>query len=153
VEIERKFLVRGEPWHEAESRLHLRQGYLVSGGPATVRVRVGPEMAWLTVKGPTSGLSREEFEFTIPRHDGESLLALCGEVIVEKTRHHVTVGRHCWEIDVFEGANAGLVVAEIELEREDEVFERPAWLGEEVSFDERYRNSQLARRPYSTWED
>jgi len=153
LEIERKFLVVGEPWQGAESHLELRQGYLASGGPATVRVRVGPEMAWLTVQGPMRRLSREEFEFTIPRSEGEAMLALCGETIVEKTRHHVTVGRHCWEIDVFEGANAGLVVAEIELDREDETFERPEWLGAEVSFDKRYRNSALARRPYSTWDE
>jgi len=153
VEIERKFLVRGRPWLDAESHLHLRQGYLASSARATVRVRVGPEMAWLTVKGPVNGISRDEYEFTIPRHDGEAMLALCGDAIVEKTRHHVTVGRHCWEIDVFEGANAGLVVAEIELEHEDETFVEPAWLGEEVSFDRRYRNSALSKRPYSTWED
>jgi len=153
LEIERKFLVRGEPWVEASSHLRLRQGYLASGGPVTVRVRVGPEIAWLTVKGPVQGISREEFEFTIPRADGEAMLALCGDAIVEKTRHHVTVGRHGWEIDVFEGANAGLVVAEIELEHEDEDFVRPDWLGEEVSLDERFRNSALSKCPYSAWED
>jgi adenylate cyclase len=153
LEIERKFLVLGEPWVEARSHLRLRQGYLASGGPVTVRVRVGPAMAWLTVKGPMRGISREEFEFTIPRADGEAMLALCGDAVVEKTRHHVTVGRHCWEIDVFEGANEGLVVAEIELEHEEEEFVRPDWLGEEVSFDRRYRNSALSKRPYSAWED
>lgn len=152
MEIERKFLVRGEPWRQAESRLKMRQGYLSSGGRATVRVRVGTEMAWLTIKGPATGISREEYEYTIPRADGEAMLALC-DVIVEKTRHHVQIGDHCWEVDVFEGANAGLVVAEVELDHEDEVFEHPDWLGDEVSFDRRYRNSSLAKRPYSTWDD
>lgn len=152
MEIERKFLVVGEPWRGAESHLAIRQGYLSSGGAATVRVRVGPEMAWLTVKGPSNGLSREEFEYTIPRADGEAMLALCNAVVA-KTRHHVQVGDHCWEIDVFEGENVGLVVAEVELEAEDQPFVRPDWIGEEVSFDRRYRNSALARAPYSTWDD
>ena len=155
VEIERKFLVRGEPWRDAESHQPMRQGYLSSGGSggrATVRVRVGDEMAWLTVKGPTDGISRAEYEYTIPRADGLAMLGLCDRV-VEKTRHHLQVGRHCWEIDVFEGANTGLVVAEVELDHEDEAFERPDWLGEEVSFDDRYRNAALASRPYSTWDD
>ena len=154
VEIERKFLVRGEPWRDAESHLELRQGYLSQGGPATVRVRVGPEMAWLTIKGPSNGtISREEYEFTIPRAEGEAMLELCGGLVVEKTRHHLQIGDHCWEIDVFEGANEGLVVAEVELDHEDEKFEHPDWLGEEVSLDRRYRNSSLAKRPYSTWDD
>ena len=153
MEIERKFLVRGQPWRGAESQLPIRQGYLATGGTATVRVRVGPEMAWLTVKGPTRGISREEYEFTIPRADGEAMLKLCGELVVEKVRHHLQVGEHWWEIDVFAGANAGLVTAEIELDHEEEEFVRPSWLGEEISFDKRYSNSSLAKRPYSTWED
>ena len=153
MEIERKFLVCGEPWLEARNSLRLRQGYLSSGGLATVRVRVGSETAWLTVKGPSVGISREEYEFTIPRPDGEAMLALCRDSIVEKVRYRVPLGPHCWEIDVFEGSNRGLVVAEIELGSEDEEFERPDWLGEEVSFDKRYRNASLSKRPYSAWDE
>jgi len=153
VEIERKFLVRGEPWRRSNRSMRVRQGYLTSGGPTTVRVRVGDEMAWLTVKGPTTGLSREEFECTIPRADGEAMLALCSDAVVSKTRYHLEVGEHLWEVDVFEGANAGLVVAEVELESEGDAFVRPDWLGDEVTFDGRYRNSALAKRPYSTWDD
>lgn len=154
LEIERKFLVHGKPWRESSKRLPIIQGYLSSGSRAraTVRVRVGPEKAWLTVKGPSTGISRPEYEFKVPHSDGEAMLALCDRV-VEKTRHHLQVGDHIWEIDVFKGPNAGLVVAEIELESEDEVFERPDWLGEEVSLDKRYRNAALAKRPYSTWSE
>ena len=153
LEIERKFLVRGEPWREASSAMPLVQGYLSpSGTKATVRVRVGPEAAWLTVKGPVEGLSRAEFEFEIPRSEGRAMLKLCDRT-VEKTRYLLHQGEHVWELDVFEGANRGLVVAEIELTREEESFERPDWLGEEVSFEKRYRNSALAKRPYSSWSE
>ena len=154
LEIERKFLVKGEPWRGASSSIRLRQGYLSAGVAATVRIRVGPEMAWLTVKGPSDGgITREEYEYTIPRADGEAMLSFCEGSIVEKTRHHLVVGEHTWEIDVFEGANAGLVVAEVELGSEDEEFERPDWLAGEVSLDARYTNSALSRAPYSAWED
>jgi adenylate cyclase len=152
VEIERKFLVLGEPWRDAGPGLSLRQGYLSTGGPISVRIRISHERAWLTLKGPTTGISREEFEYPIPRADAEVLLASCADLLVEKVRYRLRVDEHIWEIDVFNGRNSGLVVAEIELEREDETFVRPDWLGMEVSLDERYRNSALAKRPYSTWE-
>ncbi|MCH2187797.1 CYTH domain-containing protein [Myxococcota bacterium] len=153
LEIERKFLVRGEPWREASAGMPLIQGYLsLSGAKATVRIRVGPEAAWLTVKGPVRGLSRAEFEFEIERSEGQAMLKLCDRQ-VEKTRYLLHQGEHVWEVDVFEGANAGLVVAEIELSHEEEVFESPDWLGEEVSFEKRYRNSALAKRPYSSWSE
>ncbi|MAJ61282.1 MAG: hypothetical protein CBC48_15860 [bacterium TMED88] len=152
-EIERKFLVRGEPWRDASRALPLVQGYLSpSGAKATVRVRVGSSEAWLTVKGPVQGISRAEFEFKISRAEGQAMLTLCDRQ-VEKTRYLLRQGEHVWEIDVFEGANAGLVVAEIELSSEEETFERPKWLGAEVSFEKRYRNSALAKRPYSAWSE
>jgi len=153
MEIERKFLVVGEPWHDAERSSALRQGYLSSRGPLSVRVRRSQDAAWLTLKGPTTNWSREEFEYAIPVADAEAMLAFCGELVVEKVRHELRVGGHVWEIDVFQGRNAGLVVAEIELTREDETFQRPDWLGAEVSHDPRYRNSALAKRPYSSWVD
>lgn len=153
MEIERKFLVKGKPWKAADSSIKLRQGYLSRRGKATVRIRVGPQKAWLTIKGPAKGISREEYEYTVPRADGEAMLPLCRDSIIEKTRHHLHLGDHVWEIDVFEGANKGLVIAEVELGHEEEAFVRPKWLGEEVSFDPRYRNSALSKFPYSTWED
>lgn len=152
MEIERKFLIRDEPWREAGVGVSIRQGYLSTQANAVVRVRVTDEHAWLTVKGPTRGISREELEYAVPRSDGEVLLGLCVGGIVEKIRYRLPRGAHVWEIDVFSGENAGLVVAEIELTREDEEFERPDWLGEEVSRDRRYTNSALSRSPWSCWE-
>ncbi len=151
MEIERKFRVKGNPWQRLAPGSPLRQGYLARGAQAVVRVRVGENSAWLTVKGPTLGISREEYEYAIPRSDGQALLALCGERVVEKTRYRWPEGDACFEIDVFEGRNAGLVVAEIELEYPDQDFVRPDWLAEEVSDDPRYRNSELSVHPYSEW--
>jgi adenylate cyclase len=129
-----------------------RQGYVRTAGPATVRVRLAGERGYLTIKGPTTGLTRSEFEYEIPRADAEALLdGLCEKPQIEKLRRRIPAGPHVWEVDEFLGDNAGLVVAEIELSREDEPFVRPAWLGEEVSADPRYRNSALAQRPYRSW--
>ncbi len=151
LEIERKFLVRGEPWLQADSSVGIRQGYLIAEGPNTVRVRLTPDAAYLTVKGPTRGISRREFEYGIPLPEAEGLLALCPGPLVEKTRYLVFEAADRFEVDVFSGANVGLVVAEIELEHEGQAFARPAWLGREVSHDPRYRNRELARHPYSEW--
>ncbi len=151
-EIERKFLVTGDAWRARGSAERFRQGYLATAGPATVRVRVAGRRGWLTVKGPTSGATRSEFEYEIPLADAEALLeTLCERPQIEKLRGRVPAGRHTWEVDEFLGENAGLVVAEIELGAEDEPFERPEWLGEEVTADPRYRNSSLARRPFRSW--
>lgn len=150
-EIERKYLVRDGEWTPQEPGIPMRQGYLSAGGTTTVRVRVEGAAATLTIKGPTVNLSRSEFEYDIPVDDAEEMLRTLGEGVVEKTRHHVVVGDHTWEIDVFEGENAGLVTAEIELDAEDEAFVRPSWLGAEVSHDPRYRNSSLARQPWKAW--
>jgi adenylate cyclase len=151
MEIERKFRVRGSPWRDMGRGVALCQGYLGATGSTTVRVRIGGEKAWLTVKGPTTGIARAEFEYAIPRADGDALLELCGDRIVEKTRYVWREAESRFEIDVFEGRNAGLVVAEIELQHPEQNFVHPEWLGEEVSHEARYRNSELSVRPYSEW--
>lgn len=149
IEIERKFLVVGDGWQaDAGEGLACRQGYLDSGQGVTVRVRMMGERAFLTIKGATSGLIRPEFEYEIPRPDAVELLALCGDVLIEKRRYLIPHAGMLWELDVFSGAHAGLVMAEIELESEDQRFERPEWAGSEVSDDPRYRNSHLARHSF-----
>ena len=153
LEIERKYLVKNDSWREAvESQQHVMQGYVAARANATVRVRVKGERAYLTVKGPSAGIGRSEYEYEIPVADGEAMLReLSATPLVEKTRYGVRCGEHLWDLDVFEGANAGLVMAEVELSREDETFVLPAWAGEEVSGDPRYYNANLARRPYRGW--
>jgi adenylate cyclase len=152
-EIERKFLVRDGSWREAAEGVPYRQGFLSTVPERTVRVRVAGSQGTMTVKGKTIGARREEFEYEIPAADAERMLdALCERPLIEKVRYRLPVGRHVWEIDVFGGDNAGLVVAEIELGAEDEPFEKPAWLGEEVTDDPRYFNANLVARPYRDWE-
>jgi len=152
-EIERKFLVRGSGWREAASPpSRLCQGYLALNGLVSVRVRIAEdEGAWLTIKTAAPGLVRQEYEYAIPPADAQSLLALCGGSLVVKLRHRVPGDGGTWEIDVFEGDNAGLVVAEIELPAPDAAFARPDWLGEEVTGDARYANQSLAFRPWRDW--
>jgi adenylate cyclase len=150
LEIERKYLVAGDGWRPGEGGVLQRQGYLAIGDRCTVRVRVEPGAATLTVKGAQRGVSRAEFEYPVPREDAEEMLDLCG-LVVEKTRYRREHEGHVWEIDVFHGANEGLVTAEIELATEDEVFEAPPWLGADVSHDVRYRVAWLSRRPYRDW--
>ena len=151
MEIERKFLVEGTPWSGAAEGTSIRQGYLSSTEQATVRVRVTGHQAWLTIKGPTQGISREEFEYEIPHAEGMQLLALSVGDVIEKVRYLIDHEGDRWEVDVFEGANQGLVVAELELEHEDQAFAHPPWLGAEVSDDFRYQNRSLSRLPYSRW--
>jgi adenylate cyclase len=151
IEIERKFLVRSEAWRGAVVKsCRLRQGYLAHGESATVRVRTDGHGAWLTIKTPGTGISRPEFEYRIPVDDAEQLLDACGTRVIEKVRHIVPLGHHQWEVDVFGGNNSGLVLAEIELSSERENFERPDWLGAEVSDDRRYDNASLALHPLSS---
>ncbi len=154
IEIERKFLVRDDSWRmHADAGTRYRQGYLGSDPQCSVRVRIAAEQAWLSVKSATSAISRLEYEYLIPLSDAEELLdGLCSTAPVEKTRFLVKHAGHVWEVDVFAGANAGLTVAEIELDDEKEVFAEPAWLGAEVSHDPRYFNMNLAQRPFSQWE-
>lgn len=152
-EIERKFLLQNDAWRrDASAGVRMRQGYLTQNGPCSVRVRVAGERAYLNIKSATLGISRLEFDYPIPLADAEHLLeALCVGAPIHKTRYHVMHGGHLWEIDVFEGDNAGLVVAEIELQDPEEPFALPDWAGEEVSFDPRYYNVSLAMSPYKTW--
>ena len=150
IEIERKFLVVGDDWRAAPA-VPYAQGYLNRDKQRTVRVRIVQGAAWLTVKGVSVGATRAEFEYAIPVADAEQLLALCDGPVVRKTRRVVHHAGARWEIDEFEGDNAGLVVAEIELAAEDTPFEPPPWLGAEVTHDPRYFNSSLATAPYCTW--
>lgn len=155
-ETERKFLVCGDYKAEVYESTEIRQGYLCGGSGVTVRVRQRSDKGYLTIKGARSrsGLSRFEWEKEITADDAQTLLSLVQGGLVEKTRHLArnTDGRHIWEIDEFHGANQGLVVAEIELSSENEPFDRPDWLGQEVSDDPRYYNSHLLTHPYSQWQ-
>jgi adenylate cyclase len=152
IEIERKFLVVGDAWRSAPAKAYA-QGYLNRDKQRTVRVRVVEDAAWLTVKGASVGATRAEFEYPIPVADAREMLALCDGPLVRKLRRVVVHAGATWEIDEFEGDNAGLVVAEIELASEDAAFDPPPWLGAEVTHDARYFNSNLAATPYSTWPD
>lgn len=153
VEIERKFLVRGEAWRAAAvRRQRFRQGYLANTERSSIRVRLADGAAWLSVKSMTRELVRLEFEYPVPAEDAEQLLdRLCEPPLLEKVRHYVPVGAHEWEVDEFLGANAGLVVAELELDDPDEAYERPDWVGAEVTHEARYYNFNLAARPYAAW--
>lgn len=153
TEIERKFIVRGDFSADVFDAQRIVQGYICSQPGRTVRVRIRGEKGFLTIKGASDekGLSRYEFEQEIPLADAEQLLKLCEPGAIDKVRHLVRVGRHIWEVDVFHGANEGLVMAEIELASEEEVFEKPDWVGEEVSGDRRYYNSMLTKEPYTRW--
>jgi CYTH domain-containing protein len=151
-EIERKFLVATEGWRETAEGTRYRQGFLSTEPERTVRVRVAGPRGSITVKGKNVGARRAEFEYEIPVADAERMLdTLCKRPLIEKVRYTVAVAPHTWEIDVFEGENAGLVVAEIELRSEDEAFDKPEWVGDEVTGDPRYFNSNLVSNPYQTW--
>ncbi len=153
TEIERKFLVEGDAWREDAMRSEpMIQGYLASSSDGTVRVRLEGATAHINIKSAGLDIERREYEYVIPVDDAREILdSLCGGRVVRKTRHYCPAGAHTFEIDVFEGANQGLVVAEVELSSRDEDFERPSWLGEEVSGDARYLNNNLATRPFRDW--
>ena len=155
VEIEHKFLLASNQWRELVSRSVIyKQGYLSSQPTSSIRVRISDKQAWLNIKSATIGTQRQEFEYEIPLSDAQEILdTLCAKPIIEKTRHFVIDGDHVWEIDEFYGDNAGLVVAEIELSAEGEVFSKPDWLGDEVTQVLRYYNNNLARNPYKNWRD
>lgn len=161
VEIERKFLVNGHAWRsEAQRATRLVQGYLVDAGAvargeakSSVRVRIGDGRGWLNIKSSTLGIARDEYEYEIPLADAERMLGtLCGGTL-EKRRHEIMLGEHLFEVDEFLGANAGLIVAEVELDTTDEAFLRPPWLGCEVSHLPRYYNLHLIDRPFVLWTD
>ena len=151
VEIERKFLVQGDGWRQGASGVRYVQGYLNRDKARTVRVRIAGTQGFLTIKGESVGATRAEFEYPIPLDDAQALLALCEGPCIDKTRYCIPLDGMVWEVDVFAGDNAGLVVAEIELPSEDAPFTRPCWLGAEVTHDARYFNSNLSRYPYGRW--
>jgi adenylate cyclase len=152
VEIERKFLLKGDAWRTLAQPVLLRQGYLSTDPARTVRVRIEGTAGTLTIKGKNSGATRGEWEYPVPVLDATELLdTLCQRPLVEKYRRRIEYQGHTWEVDEFLGENAGLAVAEIELASEDEAFDKPDWIGEEVTGDARYYNSSLIRTPYSTW--
>lgn len=149
-EIERKFLVQGDGWRAGVPQ-RLCQCYLNRDKERTVRVRIAGDKAFLTIKGVTRGATRAEFEYEIPMQDAQQMLALSDGPILEKVRHVLVHEGSRWEVDEFLGDNAGLVIAEIELESEGQPFSRPPWLGQEVTNDRRYYNSNLAGHPYRDW--
>ncbi|MCC6698310.1 MAG: CYTH domain-containing protein [Candidatus Hydrogenedentes bacterium] len=154
TEIERKFLVNEDLWVPPDTYMRCTQGYLAVGPPVAVRVRMMGDIATLNIKRATLDIERMEFEYEIPVTDARELLAhACLGHPIEKTRYVLEHERHKWEIDVFEGRNKGLIVAEIELRRRDETFAKPAWVGKEVSGDPRYLNTHLCLNPYTQWED
>ncbi len=150
IEIERKFLLKNEEWRsEVSSKTIIKQGYLNSDKERTVRIRVRNDKGFLTIKGENTNATRQEYEYEIPMQDAESLLLLCQKPIIEKVRYLVPRGGKTWEIDDFGGDNLGLILAEIELESEEEQIEIPSWIGTEVTHDTRYFNSSLISHPYS----
>ena len=152
LEIERKFLLKSSDWRKlVEEENLIKQGYLNSNAERTVRVRVKNSTAFLTIKGKSQNTVRQEFEYEIPLVDAESMLKLCEPPLIEKTRFIVKYRGKTWEIDEFEGENKGLTIAEIELSSEDERFDIPEWIGDEVSQDARYFNSSLIKKPFSSW--
>lgn len=152
VEIERKFLVRGEHWKTLGQGVLLRQGYLSSDPGRVVRVRIEGDVAMLTIKGRSVGATRGEWEYPIPLEDARVFLdRLCERPVIEKKRYRIPFEGNTWEVDEFFGENTGLVVAEIELESETQMFTKPDWIGDEVTHDARYFNSNLLRNPYSNW--
>ncbi len=152
IEIERKFLVANDSWREDAVGTAYKQGYILNSAINTVRVRVAGNKGILTIKGQGSDFARPEYEYEIPLSDAEEMLAgLCLKPLIEKTRYKLRVANHVWDLDVFHADNQGLVLAEIELSEEYELFEKPDWLGKEVTGDERYFNAYLVRHPYSSW--
>lgn len=155
VEIERKFLVKSDDFkNQAFAQNKIAQGYLSSVPERTVRVRIKGHKGFITIKGigQSSGMSRFEWENEIPLDEAQELLKLCEKGKIEKTRYEIKSGIHVYEVDEFYGENEGLVMAEIELNSEDEAFEKPEWLGEEVTNDERYYNAYLSKNPFKDWQ-
>lgn len=154
VEIERKFLVTSNEYLKSFTKQNrIVQGYLSSDPKRTVRIRLKGENGYLTIKGESneSGLTRFEWEKEISYSDAENLLSLCEKGVIDKIRYEVIIGVHVYEVDVFAKENEGLVIAEIELSSEEETFEKPSWLGKEVTGDERYYNSYLSKTPFKNW--
>lgn len=152
TEIERKFLVKGKAWRSLAAGVECRQGYLNRAKERTVRVRTIDRNGFLTIKGITTGASRAEYEYEIPVADADAMLNdLCEKPLIEKSRYKIDFKGFVWEVDEFFGENQGLIVAEVELASEDQQFEIPAWIGEEVTGDSKYLNSNLINNPYLKW--
>lgn len=151
VEIERKFLINTELWKPTGMGTKIKQGYLSVDPERVVRVRIAGEKAFLTIKGKPVGIVRTELEYEIPKNEAEVLLKICLNFPLEKTRFNECIGNVVWEIDVFEGENKGLVVAEVELTDENQNVDLPEWIGDEVSSDFRYYNSWLSGNPFTKW--
>lgn len=152
IEIERKFLVKEKPFSIAKRSLKINQGYIINEKSKVIRVREKGDDYFLTIKGNNIGISRLEYDFPISKEDAKELIFhFCKTTLIEKTRHYIEHKGHTWEVDEFHGKNNGLIVAEIELESEDEKFEKPDWVGEEVTQDDRYYNMNLAIHPFTSW--
>jgi len=152
VEIERKFLIDKNKLPTLKNGYTIKQGYIPTVDHTTVRIRIRDKEAFLTIKGKSQGASRLEFEYPIPLSDAEEMLTnLCHSSLIEKTRYLIEHKEHTWEVDLFEGSNRGLIIGEIELEREDEDFSWPEWVTKEVTDDVRYFNSNLIKSPYTDW--
>ena len=151
VEIERKFLIHKDLWKPVGSGVEIRQGYLSVHPERVVRVRIAGEKAYITIKGKATGLVRPEFEYEIPKNEAEVLLKMCLDFPIEKIRFKEEIDGLIWEIDVFKGANSGLIMAEVELSSENQKVVLPDWIAEEVSNNFRYFNSWLSENPYTKW--
>ena len=152
IEIERKFLVTNDEWRKGSTSTYYRQAYLATGPPASVRLRIAGNTAMLNIKESTLDISRAEFDYPIPLEEAEHMLNhLCDGQSIEKNRYLIQHQGLQWEVDEFLGDNQGLIIAELELETEDQAFDSPPWLGQEVSQDPRYFNTYLSQNPYSTW--
>jgi adenylate cyclase len=152
-EIEHKYLVKADLWKQVvplESKV-VKQGYICSSPINSVRVRVLGDQGFVTIKGKSTGAKRNEYEYEIPLVDAEEMLCLFCTDLIDKTRHYVVHGSHTWEVDEFHGLNAGLIVAEVELDSEDETYELPAWVERDVTSDKRYSNASLVLKPFGTW--
>lgn len=152
-EIERKYLVKGNEWRSLGKGEVYCQGYIPTQGKQTVRIRIIGDRGYLTIKGQATGRSRSEFEYTIPVADAREMLeTLCVRPFIEKTRYKISQGDLIWEVDEFAGANQGLIIAEVELESEEQEIELPNWIDREVT-DAKYYNSHLVKHPYTEWKD
>jgi CYTH domain-containing protein len=152
TEIERKFLVKSEEWRTLGTGTIYRQGYIATKKGTTVRVRLAGNQGYITIKGPSKGISRAEYEYSIPAEDAQEMLDnLCEPPLIEKTRYKIEIAGLIWEVDEFAGKNQGLIVAEVELTDANQTIEMPDWIGQEVSDDARYYNANLAQHPYSEW--
>tara|TARA_B100000683_G_C12093956_1_gene392266 strand:+ start:76 stop:549 length:474 start_codon:yes stop_codon:yes gene_type:complete len=154
IEIERKFLVKTIPENQIQYSHHIKQGYIVSDKDKVIRVRQKENDYFITIKGNKVGISRFEFEYPIPKPDAKKLFKhFCGKKLIEKIRHYIEYEGCTWEVDVFCGENAGLVIAEIELESENQEFHLPNWVGSEVTYQEKYYNMNLIKRSFNKWSE